>query len=173
MLARSNHLYDQRMVDLQALIETYQLQAHPEGGWFAEVYRSKQSVEFGDEQRNASTGIFYVLEKGQFSAFHRIDADEGWHHYAGAPIQITMLDPSGCRTAIVGSVEEGYSPQFWVPAGVWFAATPVGDAPFSLVGCTVAPGFEFRHFKLAERSALLTAYPEHEGVIRQFTRDSA
>lgn len=158
------------MKALSTVIEQLGLQAHPEGGWYAETYRSTQTILMGEETRDASTGIYYVLEHGDFSAFHRIDADEGWHHYSGAPLQITILENGRLRVEVVGAVDEGYRPQVWVPAGAWFAAMPLGSKPYGLVGCTVAPGFEFRHFEMADRASLLAEYPEFEEVILQFTR---
>ena len=122
------------------------LQPHPEGGWYRETFRD----EAPDGGRAASTAIFYLLERGQVSAWHRVnDAVEVWHHYAGGPLTISLAPPDGpAREAVLGvDFDAGQSPQVVVPKGWWQAARPLGD--WTLVGCTVAPGFEFAAFELA------------------------
>jgi predicted cupin superfamily sugar epimerase len=103
-----------------------------------------------DDRRPSSTAIYYLLEADQVSAWHRVDADEAWHHYAGAPLVLTLSPPDGvgAKSLHLGSdLMAGQRPQAVVPAGWWQAAESLGA--FSLVGCTVAPGFDFAGFELA------------------------
>ncbi len=122
------------------------LEPHPEGGWYRETFRD----DAPDGGRAASTAIFYLLEQGQVSAWHRVnDAVEVWHHYAGGPLKISLAAPDGpARDVVLGvDLDAGQSPQVVVPKGWWQAARPLGG--WTLVGCTVAPGFEFAAFELA------------------------
>ena len=122
-------------------------------------------------ERSACTGILFLLEQGQVSTFHRIDADELWHYHEGSPVRVHMLSESGYESFVVGPLSTpGARLQAWVPKGVWFGAEPLGDEPHSLVGCTVAPGFEFSRFELARRDALLAEFPAHVDLITRLTR---
>ena len=128
------------------VIEALGLQPHPEGGWFRETFRDV-AVDGG---RAASTAIFYLLEAGQTSAWHRVtDAVEVWHHYAGGPLQLSLAAPDGPpRGQVLGpDIFSGQTPQVVVPTGWWQSARPLGS--WTLVGCTVAPGFEFASFEMA------------------------
>ena len=116
------------------------LTAHPEGGWFRETYRAVQTIEVNGQSRSASTGIYFLLESGQVSHLHRIDADELWHHYEGHCLRIHVFDAQGYRALRLGPLGDGDAhPQHWVPAGAWFGAEVVGADGHTLVGCTVAP----------------------------------
>lgn len=153
----------------QALISYYQLEPHPEGGYFRRIWSSP----LGDNQeRAAASHIYYLLEKDDFSAFHRIDSDELWHHYSGDFLEIYVLYPTGnCETFRLGKrMEAGESPTVVIPAGVWFAAKPCGDNPFAFVGCTVVPEFSFSHFELANAEKLSAQFPEHRELIEQLCR---
>ncbi|WP_395017272.1 cupin domain-containing protein [Dongia sp.] len=165
-------------MNVSAIVEQLQLQPHPEGGWFRETYRAAESVvaaalprRFNGE-RSISTAIYFLLEAGQCSHLHRIKADEVWHFYAGDPLDVVEIDPAGSlRTTRLGG---GLLYQHVVPAGSWFGAAPAADSRFSptgfsLVGCTVAPGFDFADFELAGRDALLAEYPRHQDWIRRLT----
>jgi predicted cupin superfamily sugar epimerase len=122
------------------LIEQLQLQPHPEGGHFRETFRGAQH----GEGRAASTAIFFLLKAGEASRWHRIDAAEVWHFYRGAPLELKI----GKDTYVLGpDIDEAQLPQLVVPPGAWQAARSLGD--YTLVGCTVAPGFQFEHFELA------------------------
>jgi predicted cupin superfamily sugar epimerase len=128
------------------IIKLLNLRPHPEGGWYGETFRA----EAVDDRRPSSTAIYYLLEADQVSAWHRVDADEAWHHYAGAPLVLTLSPPDGvgAKSLHLGSdLMAGQRPQAVVPAGWWQAAESLGA--FSLVGCTVAPGFDFAGFELA------------------------
>jgi uncharacterized protein len=146
------------------LIRRFELQAHPEGGYFRETYRSAAKVnrEVAGETRSASTAIYYLLCDGAHSAWHRIKSDEIWHFYAGEPLLVHVLDDNGqLVTHRLGNAltHPGTVFQAVVPAGLWFAAECEDPATFALVGCTVAPGFEFSEFELADVDALQSAYP--------------
>lgn len=121
------------------------LQPHPEGGFYRETFRAS-SPEGG---RGASTAIYYLLRQGEVSAWHRVDADEVWHHYAGAPLELTVSQggPDRSTVRLGADLAAGERPQAVVPAGLWQTARSLG--PWTLAGCTVAPAFEFSGFEMA------------------------
>ena len=128
-----------------AIVSRLGLARHPEGGWYAETFRDPSPSSDG---RARSTAIFYLLQKGERSDWHRIDAVEIWHYYAGAPLRLSIADNEGVRAMTLGGdVLNGETPQGVVPRGAWQAAESLGD--WTLAGCTVAPGFEFAGFELA------------------------
>jgi predicted cupin superfamily sugar epimerase len=139
---------DNRAVnDPQELIDQLGLRPHPEGGWFAETWREPTAAR-GD--RPASTAIYYLLRAGEESRWHRIDATETWHFYAGGALELRMAagDEAPIDWHVLGTdIAAGQRPQVVVPKGWWQAARPLGE--WALVGCTVAPGFDFSGFELA------------------------
>jgi predicted cupin superfamily sugar epimerase len=149
------------------------LARHPEGGWYRETYRSAERVEaaalparFGGA-RTLGTAIYYLLEAGDRSALHRIKLDEVWHHYAGGAVSLWTLDESGAAREIrLGGDGE---PQVVVPAGVWYSARVADGGTYALMGGTVAPGFEFADFELADRAALSARWPRHRALIEALT----
>lgn len=160
-------------------IEKLGLQKHPEGGWFKEVYRSSEKLKqehlperFGSD-RHHSTSIYFLLTSDTFSAFHRIRSDELWHFYAGETVTIYMIDDKGGYSEIKlgGKIENGEVFKCVIPHGVWFGAKVNEADSFTLVGCTVAPGFHFDDFELAKRDEMLREYPEYKGIIEKLTRD--
>lgn len=162
----------------QNLIDQLGLQPHPEGGYFKETYRSEGSIpaqglpEEYSGSRSFSTCIYFLLTSEAFSAFHRVRQDEAWHFYLGSPIKIHAIDPQGNYTeTLIGSDFSKFQvPQYVVPGGHWFGAEVVESNSFSLVGCTVAPGFDFADFELAGRAELLARFPQHEAIIEALTR---
>ena len=158
-------------------IERLGLTAHPEGGWYKEVYRSKGIIlanslaEFGGT-RNFSTSIYFLLAGNDFSAFHRIRSDEIWHFYDGSPVLISSISPEGIlEQHLLGrNIENNESLQVVIPAGWWFAAKIVVPDSFMLAGCAVAPGFDFNDFELGQASELIAGYPQHRDIIAQLTR---
>jgi predicted cupin superfamily sugar epimerase len=134
-----------------ALITSLGLVAHPEGGYYAEVYRSPAYVKPPDdrEPRPALTTIYFLLAEGQVSRWHRVQSEEVWHFYEGAPLDLWMTsgEVGPIRRHRLGPIQENQQPVVVVPAGWWQAARSTGE--FTLVGCTVAPGFDFRDFSLA------------------------
>lgn len=155
-------------------IKKLDLEPHPEGGYYKETYRSDVSSSFDgfDGFRNASTAIYFMLMKGNFSAYHRIRSDEMWHFYDGDPVSIFVLDKEGMLKEIkLGlDTERGEFPQALIEAGSWFASTVVAGGDYSLVGCTVSPGFDFQDFEIANREELLNSFPQHRNSIFDFTR---
>lgn len=149
-------------------ITRLQLQPHPEGGWFRESYRAPHSVATPQGSRGASTAIYYLLQGNHVSHFHRIRSDEAWHFYAGDALEILVLGPEGLHSLPLNG--EGDFQQV-VPAGLWFGARLQQPQPehYALVGCTVAPGFDFADFELAQRSELLAQWPAQAEVIKALT----
>jgi len=162
------------------LIRRFDLKPHPEGGYFSETYRSAARVLRDGETaatRAASTAIYYLLCDGAHSAWHRIRSDEVWHFYAGEPLHVHVLDENGGGDGGGGTLvthrlgnpltHPGTVYQAVVPAGSWFAAECADPASFALVGCTVAPGFEFSEFELADADALKARHPAHAALIER------
>lgn len=162
------------------IVKSFNLQAHPEGGYFKETYRSAGSISPENLEadysgsRNYSTAIYFLLTSDTFSAFHRIKQDECWHFYKGSAIKIHMISPEGAYSHIVlgSDFNQEQAPQFVVPGGFWFAAEVIDPSSFSLVGCTVSPGFDFADFELADREAFTQKFPQHKELILKFTRES-
>ena len=160
--ALSKPARERRPLNAGETIRRLGLIPHPEGGFYREMFRSEGRVTLpGGRVRRASTAILYLLPADTWSAWHRVVSDEVWHHYEGAPLRLHRLGHSGV------TLDQG-NPQAVVPAGVWQAAEPVGDAV--LCGCTVAPGFEFEDFTMGDRDALIREFPDAAALIRRFTR---
>lgn len=148
-----------------ALIRALRLYPHPEGGYYREMHRSTEKVETAKGSRPAMTTIYFLLAKGQKSVFHRVTSDEVWHFYAGSPLNLmrVMGDFSAMERVKLGPPGGGRRSMYVIPAGQWQAAETAGD--YSLVGCSVGPGFDFEDFTLmrddAEAVARLTgAFPD-------------
>jgi hypothetical protein len=125
------------MLSADRLIALLDLKPHPEGGYFRETFRDGAG-------RGHSTAIYFLLKAGEVSRWHRVDAAEVWHFYRGAPLELRI----GKAIYVLGpDVEEAQAPQVVVPPGAWQSARSLGD--YTLVGCTVAPGFDFAHFEMA------------------------
>ncbi|MGB6860899.1 MAG: cupin domain-containing protein [Pseudolabrys sp.] len=128
------------------MIRALDLKPHPEGGHYRETFRDPRLVE----GRSASTAILFLLARGERSHWHRIDAVESWHYYAGAPLKLSLVDGSKEEIFRLGAdINAGEVPQVTVPARAWQAAESLG--PWTLTGCTVAPGFSFEGFELAPK----------------------
>ncbi|MDY7231282.1 cupin domain-containing protein [Hyalangium rubrum] len=154
------------MVD--ELVRTLGLRPHPEGGYYQETYRAPLRVETPRGPRSAGTAIYYLLPRGAFAAWHEVASDEVWHFYDGAPLTLYLLSERGLETVVLGrDVARGERPQVVIPAGVLQAALPKGD--YTLVGCTVAPGFDFADWRMPPREELLARHPEHAELVRQLT----
>jgi predicted cupin superfamily sugar epimerase len=163
----------------QDVIRLLGLGPHPEGGFFRETFRAEELPMALPRQgkRSASTAIYFLLRRGDFSAFHRVRSDEAWHHYLGASLELHLIDASAHeRLALGPRLELGERPQAVVPRGVLQAARLVASPPssseydFALVGCTVAPGFDFADFEMPSRSALLAELPAYRAIIEELTR---
>ncbi len=132
--------------EIDRLIAALDLQPHPEGGWYREMLRIPASAQ----GRSPGTAIYYLLDGGRISRWHRVDAHEVWHHYAGAPLRLSLADEEGVpvRSHLMGpDVVAGQRPQAIVPPHVWQSAESLGG--WTLCGCTVSPGFEFAGFEMA------------------------
>ena len=161
-------------------IDHLQLLPHPEGGFYRETYRSEIKIsneclpqEFGGD-RTTSTAIYYLLKSGDYSAFHKIKSDECWHFYAGGRLLSHMIDVNGRYDLMPlgNNIGKGETLQFVVPANTWFASEPAPETAFSLVGCTVAPGFDFRDFEMADKDQFLNEHFKHEDLIKRLCRQS-
>ncbi|MGG9970871.1 cupin domain-containing protein [Ferruginibacter sp. SUN002] len=162
----------------QQLIQQYHLLPHPEGGWYKETYKSNESIqeealpERFEHSRVFSTAIYFLLEQGNFSAFHRIKSDECWHFYAGETLQVFVIQNNGVLDIInLGSdISKGELFQYVVPANCWFASRPAANSNFCFVGCTVSPGFDFADFELADANILAAKYHQHKKIINELCR---
>jgi uncharacterized protein len=154
------------------LILKLRLRPHPEGGYYAETYRSGKFIEVADGKcRNISTAIYYLLENQNKSVLHRILSDELWFFHQGQPLEIVSIRGGELHAIILGNdVEKGEVPQVTIPAYTWFAAKIKSGSGYSLVSCTVAPGFDFSDFELAKRADLVRQYPHLKDKIEEFTR---
>jgi predicted cupin superfamily sugar epimerase len=143
-------------ISAPVLIERLQLLAHPEGGHFRETYRASLTVQTPWGPRAASTAIHYLLREGEWSCWHRIRSDEAWHHHGGGPLLLYEISAEGRAglTRLGLDLAAGERPQQVVPAGSWFAAEPAAGGGWSLLSCTVAPGFDFADFELARPEQL-------------------
>ncbi len=160
-------------------IEKLGLELHPEGGYFRQTYRSevviaREALPAGfTGSRAASTAIYFLLEGANFSAFHRLRSDEVWHFYAGEALMVHVISPAGMYSAIrLGKdPDAGEVLQAVVPAGCWFASHVADWKSFAVVGCTVAPGFDFEDFEMGKRAELVARYPQHREWIERLTRE--
>ncbi|NOT75553.1 MAG: cupin domain-containing protein [Cyclobacteriaceae bacterium] len=161
----------------QYWITQLKLQSHPEGGFFKETYRSIESIwatalpdRYADS-RSFSTAIYFLLRSEDKSLFHRIKSDEIWHFHAGSALTIYVLNKDGLSEQKLGpEPENGDSLQVVIPAGSWFGAIVNKPDSFTLAGCTVAPGFDFDDFELANSEKLLKEFPDHSQIIKKLTK---
>ena len=160
-------------------IEKLGLEAHPEGGYYRQTYRAdlilaKESLPDGfTGMRAVSTAIYFLLQGEEFSAFHRLRSDEVWHFYVGSALVVHVIEEDGRYSEILlgSDPEAGEVLQAVVKAGCWFGSRVRDGRGFALVGCTVAPGFDFEDFEMAKREELVREYPQHWGVIEELTRE--
>ena len=161
----------------QEIIDFLDLQEHPEGGYFKETYRSSDSIpqnaldsKFGGD-RNHSTGIYFLLTSEKFSAFHKINQDEMWHFYKGTALKLHTISADGDYSFVIigNDLAKGEVPQHTVKGGDWFAAEVMNKDSYTLVGCTVAPGFDFADFVLPSADQLIEKYPQHQEIINRLT----
>ncbi len=166
------------MKKAEKLVKKFDLHPHPEGGWYKQTYKSSLTVtsnelpqQFNGE-RSFATSIYFLLEEGDYSSFHRIKSDECWHFYSGDPILVYVISENGSLEIItLGSdFENGELFQYVVAANCWFASRPARGSEYCFVGCTVSPGFEFDDFELANVDALSSLYPNHRELIAELCR---
>lgn len=158
-------------------IESLQLARHPEGGYFKRTYEAREGIdkehlpERFRGHRLFSTAIYYLLPGHEVSCFHRLKADEIWHFYTGSALTLYVIDHSGAllQRKLGTDHERGEVFQAPVHGGCWFGAVVDDPASYSLVGCTVSPGFDYEDFELGDRKSLLASYPEHRWIIERLT----
>ncbi|MCA1809717.1 MAG: cupin domain-containing protein [Kiritimatiellia bacterium] len=162
--------------DVKDLVRRLDLRPHPEGGYYRETYRAAESIPAAGlppryaGPRSMGTAIIFLLPTGRHSRWHRLRSDEIWHFYAGAPLELYDISAAGeLRLTLLGEPLGNPSAvcQAVVPAGHWFAARPRPGGAFALTGCTVAPGFDFQDFELADNPGLCQAFQDHASLIRQ------
>ncbi len=163
---------------VDTLVKELNLLPHPEGGYYKETYRSEGIItqtcltsDFSGD-RNMATGIYFLIEKGNFSALHKIKSDETWHFYYGDTLEVIEIDEQGklTITQIGSNLQEGETFQYTVKANTWFGSRVNSNGNFSLVGCTVYPGFDFNDFELAQQQDLIQLFPQHRQLIIELTR---
>jgi len=159
------------IITVEQLVSKFNLQPHPEGGFYAETYRGESNVEASYGTRSSSTAIYFLITPGSVSRLHRIRADEVWHFYLGGPMTVVEISEEGVlKETILGpNVLKNEVVQYTVKANTWFGSFPNDGTEFSFVGCTVAPGFDFQDFELASRSKLVERFPNHEEAIHRLT----
>ena len=166
------------MFTAESLVNYFNMLPHPEGGFYKETYRSDELIPHGAlpqrfvGDRYFSTVIYFLLEKGNFSGFHKIQSDECWHFYAGQALLIYVLhNDSVLQTIRLGNdILNGEVIQAVVPAGCCFASEPAPVSDFSFVGCTVAPGFDFADFELAKAAELVIVFPGYMDLINRLCK---
>ncbi len=174
------------MTTAQELIEQLGLQPHVEGGYFVETYRSELELPGGGGgrgggcvlpagyggARSIATAIYYLVTPESFSTLHRVRGDEMFHFYLGDPVEMLVLFPDGGGEvlALGQDVAAGMRPQAIVPGGCWQGSRLLGEGRFALLGATMAPGFDYEDFELAEREPLARAYPDFRERITALTK---
>jgi predicted cupin superfamily sugar epimerase len=158
-------------------INQLQLLPHPEGGFYKETYRSKENIKLSGmpsrftAPRSFSTAIYFLLRSQDKSLFHRIKSDELWHFHSGSVLHIYVLNNTGIDILKLGNdLENGQSLQVTIPANCWFGARVSSPDTYVLSSCTVAPGFDFNDFELADRKTLLKEFSELRDIITDLTR---
>lgn len=162
----------------ELIIQRLGLKPHPEGGYFAETYRAEESFPAPalpgrySGARAFSTAIYYLLTPDTFSSLHRLQSDEVFHFYLGDPVEMLRLRPDGSGVSVTlgPDLARGECPQVVVPASEWQGARLKPGGRFALLGCTVAPGFDFQDFETGLRADLLRLYPAHAALITALTR---
>ena len=154
-------------------IDHLQLQQHPEGGYYREVFRSLQTItrKQPDGDKQAVTSIYYLLEGVDYSGFHRIASDEIWYFHKGAPLFIYVIDKEGRNITHELSDRSTGNLSIVIQAGLWFAAGIPSGNGFTLASCAVAPGFDFAEFEMARKSELIEEYPQHISLFNKLCRE--
>ena len=160
-------------------IDKLNLCKHPEGGYFKEVYRSDENHEVAalpkryTSDRSFSTSIYFLLKSDDFSSFHRIQSDETWHFYNGSTIKLFVLGKTGklVRHLLGKNLDSGENFQITIKRNQWFGGRVIDKNSYALLGCTVAPGFHFDDFEIADRASLNADFPQHKIIIQEMTRN--
>lgn len=157
----------------QYWIDHLNLQPHPEGGYYKEVFRSVNEVSRvgSADLKQACTSIYYLLEGRDFSGFHRLGSDELWYFHKGSPLHIHVLETDGTHHTIELSDADTGNLQAVIAPNTWFAAEIPTATGFALMSCAVAPGFDFAEFEMAKKDELLAAYPQHQELLGRLCRE--
>ncbi len=158
-------------------INKLELKPHPEGGFYKEVYRSPEQIkkeglpERYKEDRSIFTTIYFLLKSNEVSKFHKLKSDEVWYYHAGSAIKILLLDEKGniSEQKLGLNLIKGEVPQIFIPHQTYFAAKILENDSYSLVSCSVSPGFDFDDFDMPEQNELINQFPEHEEIIKKLT----
>ena len=143
------------------------LEPHPEGGFYRRFFASPVTVRTANGERPTMTAIHYLLERGNYSAWHRLCSHELWHWHAGGPVIVHCAGPDGIASHKLGSQSEL---TLTIEPNTWFAAEPAPETGFVLVSCTVSPGFDFEDFEWGDPRELMREFPEDEALIRRLSR---
>lgn len=171
--------HDKNMKDINYWIKNLDLKPHPEGGYFKEVFRSEGKIpkacshnRFGGD-RSYMTSVYFLLSHDDFSAFHQFKQDEIWNFHYGSSICLHTIDTDGSYTKFKCGldIKNGDNIQCMVKAGQWFCATVEEENGFAVVGCVVAPGFDFADFELGHTKQLLEKFPQHKEIIKKYSRE--
>ena len=159
------------MQSIEQLIEQMQLQPHPEGGFYRSSLRAEDALTLERGERPLYTSIYFLLRSQDISHFHRLQSDEIWYYHGGSALTIHMIYPNGTYEAkkLGLDIENGEQPQIVVKKNTIFGSSVETDNTFGLVGCMVAPGFDFVDFELFTQKELLAKYPQHEEIIKKMT----
>ncbi|MFA8343959.1 MAG: cupin domain-containing protein [Rhodothermaceae bacterium] len=164
---------------LEELIKRFNLQKHPEGGYFSEVYRSEEKINkealperYGSD-RNFGTSIYFLIDGENVSNFHRLKSDEFWYFHCGSTIEVHIIYPDGkYEIKVMGlNFTKDEVPSLLLPKGCWFGARLTDTSGFGFVSCAVFPGFDFSDFELAKRDELTALYPQHSKIISDLTSE--
>ncbi len=155
---------------IQELVEQLKMNSHPEGGFYAETYRSNAELETSAGKRSLITSIYFLLRSEDVSHFHRIKSDELWFWHEGSPLSVHLLGENGHEILKLGPItKSGSLPQHLVKANTIFGSSVDEPESYALVSCVVAPGFDFRDFELFQAEDLIPLFPEAEDIIRKLT----
>ena len=160
------------MPEVKKIVNFYNMESHPEGGWYKETYRSITELSIDNlGKRNLMTSIYFLLESHQTSNFHQIKSDELWFYHSGSPLTVHCIYPNGKYEMLhIGpDFEKGHTFQALVPKGTIFGSTVNNENSYSMVGCVVSPGFDFNDFKLFNNEELLQEFPQHQSIINKLT----
>ena len=153
---------------INELIEQLNMKSHPEGGYYSETYRSSDTILSGS--RVLSTSIYFLLTSSNVSNFHRIKSDEIWYFHEGSPLVVHTITAQGHTEYKVGlNFTNNEKPQLLVPKNTIFGSTVLENESYSLVSCSVSPGFDFEDFELFQEKQLLEQFPEHKSIIQRLT----
>jgi len=159
------------MLNAETFIQKLQLEPHPEGGFYRPTFQSEEWMSRQQGERRFYTSIYFLLRSQDVSHFHRLQSDELWYFHAGSPLTVHMIHPDGTYEArkLGLNVELGEQPQILVPKDTIFGSTVDEEDTFSLVGCMVSPGFDFKDFELFKEQELLDQFPQHEKIIKKLS----